>query len=236
MTQPQTAILPLYFKTFVRYLRFLCLGCIALLLLYLAAAFCLSRIGVDKEHGHTEDITIYIKTNGVHTDLVVPVKNDVYDWTKSILFSHTHLKDTTHISLLAMGWGDRGFYLETPAWKDLKLRTAFKAAFALSSTAMHTSFYRSVAENASCKKILISTAQYKRLVAFIRGSFKYDRTGQITPIITNANYSDADAFYEATGRYSLLKTCNSWVNEALKYCGQKACLWTAFDTGIFLRY
>ncbi|MFO7721348.1 MAG: DUF2459 domain-containing protein, partial [Gillisia sp.] len=31
-------------------------------------------------------------------------------------------------------------------------------------------------------------------------------------------------------------TCNTWVNEALKHSGLKACLWTPIEEGIFLRY
>ncbi|MFT3681058.1 MAG: TIGR02117 family protein [Ferruginibacter sp.] len=209
---------------------------VAVILLYLVAAFCLSRITVNKEDSPAGDVSIFIKTNGVHTDLVVPVKNDVIDWSRTILFSNTHLKDTGNMQWLAMGWGDKGFYLQTPTWSDLKLSTAFKAAFALSTTAMHTTFYRSIKEDADCKKIMLTTEQYKRLVRYLQESFEYDTAGQMIPIITDANYSDADAFYEATGRYSLFKTCNSWANTGLKSCGQKACLWTAFDTAIFLKY
>ena len=50
------------------------------------------------------------------------------------------------------------------------------------------------------------------------------------------DYGKNDAFYEATGRYSLFHTCNTWTNNALKIAGQKACVWTPFDTGIFYHY
>lgn len=49
-------------------------------------------------------------------------------------------------------------------------------------------------------------------------------------------YGDHDAFYEAKGRYSLFHTCNTWANNALKACGQKACWWTPFSTGIRYQY
>jgi uncharacterized protein (TIGR02117 family) len=223
-------------KRIIKYTGYSILFFVSFILVYLLSAFCLSRATVDKEEGTTGEITIYIKTNGVHTDIVVPIKNEVQDWSREILFSNTHLTDTTTMQWLAMGWGDKGFYLETPAWKDLTFSTAFKAAFALSSTAIHATFYSSLAENKSCKKIMISTAQYKRMVQYLHDSFKQNDLGHIIPVVTNANYNNADAFYEATGHYSMFKTCNSWANAALKYCGQKACLWTAFDTGIFLKY
>jgi uncharacterized protein (TIGR02117 family) len=91
-------------------------------------------------------------------------------------------------------------------------------------------------ENESCKKILISISQYERLIKYINESFQHDDAGHIIKIVTNANYGYNDAFYEAKGSYSMFHTCNTWSNTGLKKCGQKACLWTAFDTGIFLKY
>jgi len=203
--------------------------------LYLLAAFCLSRITVDREPVTSNDVEIYILTNGVHTDIVVPVRNGQMDWSKEITFGNTTAKDST-MKYLAVGWGDRGFYLETPTWADLKFKTAFRAAFGLSNTAIHATFYRRMKESESCKKIQISNAQYARLIDFISDSLQKDENGHAMCIKTNANYGDNDAFYEATGSYSMFTTCNSWANSALKVSGQRACLWTAFDTGIFLKY
>ena len=223
-------------RRIIRYAGFCLLFIVSFLLIYLLSAFCLSRITLAKEPGLYDDVAIYIKTNGVHTDIVVPMKNESYDWSRSVLLSGTHLTDTSGIQWLAMGWGDKGFYLQTPTWSDLNFSTAFKAAFALSSSAIHATYYNNMTETKSCKKIMISTGQYQRLVAYLQQSFKKDTAGKIISIITNANYGNNDAFYEGSGRYSMFKTCNSWANAALKSCGQKACLWTAFDTGIFLQY
>ncbi|MEO5683863.1 MAG: TIGR02117 family protein [Chitinophagaceae bacterium] len=223
-------------KKIIRYTVCVIAGFVTFVLMYLFAAYCLSRLTVGKEHGQAADVAIYIKTNGVHTDIVVPLKNDQVDWSNEIRFSNAHLPDTTNIQYLAMGWGDKGFYLETPTWADLKFSTALKAAFGFNTTAIHTTFYETPLESASCKKIMIGSGQYARLVNYITDSFKKDSAGHVIKIITNANYSNADAFYEAKGRYSMFLTCNTWSNNALKNCGQKACWWTAFDTGIFLKY
>lgn len=203
--------------------------------LYLLAAFCLSRIAVPREDGSTPDVTIYILTNGVHTDIVVPAQTEQIDWFSFIPVTNTTGKDSS-AAYLALGWGDKGFYLETPTWDDLKFSTAFKAAFNLSSSAMHTTYYRSMQEGADCKKIMISYAQYARLIAFIKARFDLDGNGFPIYIDTRANYGSSDAFYEAKGSYNLFYTCNTWTNNSLKSCGQKACLWTIFDTGIFYHY
>jgi uncharacterized protein (TIGR02117 family) len=211
------------------------LGFIAFILIYLLAAYTLSRISVAGEKSTQHDVAIYIKTNGVHTDIVVPVRNDEKDWSKEVKFENTTSKDTT-FQYLGMGWGDKGFYLETPTWGDLKASVAFKAATGLSTTAIHATFFKRLTEDSSCVRILISKEQYGRLVSYIEKSFQKDANGHSIYIRTNANYGTADAFYEANGSYSMFHTCNTWANNSLKACGQKSCLWTPFDTGIFLKY
>lgn len=202
---------------------------------YLVAAYSLSSIGVDKEQVTSEDVTIYILSNGVHTDLVVPLKTTEVDWSKYIKAENTLAKDSL-AKWVAFGWGDKGFYLETPTWADLKFLTAFKAAFALSTSAIHATFYRELKEGENCKPIKISHAQYFRLVEYIEQSLLYDEKGFTLLIKTNAHYGGHDAFYEANGKYNLFYTCNTWANNGLKACGQKACLWTPFDKGIFNNY
>jgi len=209
---------------------------VAFVALYFTAAFCLSRITIPA--GKTDDpkeITIYIKTNGVHTDIVVPVRNDQMDWSREIKYGNIVSKDTAY-QYLGIGWGDKGFFLETPTWSQLKLSVAFKAAFGLSTAAMHATYYKSMTEDNDCKKISISRKQYAGLINHITKWFQKDADGHFINIKTTANYSDTDAFYEAKGRYNLFFTCNTWANNMLKACGQKSCVWTIFDTGIFLKY
>jgi uncharacterized protein (TIGR02117 family) len=205
------------------------IGFISFILIYLFSAYCLSRITIDEETNTKEEIAIFILTNGVHTDLVVPVKTELYDWSKEVKFSNTLSKDTSY-NFLAMGWGDKGFYLETPEWKDLK------AAFALGNTAIHTTYYKTMSVGKNCKKIIISKEQYQRLINYIKDSFQKDKDGHFINIVTKVVYGKNDAFYEANGSYSMFHTCNTWANTGLKNCGQKCCLWTPFDTGIFLKY
>lgn len=211
------------------------LGFVAFVTLYLLAAFGLSKISISAEPATAQTIDIYILTNGVHTDVVVPLKNEQVDWSKEVKFNNTVRPDTT-ATLVAFGWGDKGFYLNTPTWAQLKFSTAFKAAFALSTSAIHATFHKQLTESSSCKKISINKEQYARLISYIQSSFQTDINGHIINIKTNANYDDTDAFYEAKRRYNLFYTCNTWANNALKACGQKACLWTPRDKPIFDKY
>ena len=222
-------------KKSLKYFALALLSIVAFVLVYLFSAYLLSRVSLSAENETQKEIQIYIRTNGVHTDIVVPVCNEHIDWSKEIKVSNT-LANDTNFSHLALGWGDKGFYLETPTWADLKVSTAFKAATGLSNTAIHATYLDKVKEDLSCKKIEISQSQYKRLIQFITSSFQKDKEGHFMHIKTNANYGKTDAFYEANGSYSLLHTCNTWANNGLKASGQKCCFWTPFDTGIFLNY
>lgn len=206
-----------------------------LILIYLIAVFSLSKITVNQEKNTKPEVEIYILTNGVHTDIVMPTKNDQIDWSQQVKFANTKAADSTY-KYLAMGWGDKGFYLETPEWSDLKASVAFKAASGLSTTAIHATYYKSLREGADCKKMMISKEQYDRLIRYISQSFQKDASGNFLNIKTDAIYGKSDAFYEATGSYSLFHTCNTWANSALKASGQKCCYWTATDSGIFSKY
>lgn len=209
---------------------------VGIVALYVALGYFLPFIEISaKDDGEKKEIPIYIYTNGVHTDIVMPVQNDLHDWSAELPFTNTKSKKTD-FKYVGIGWGDKGFYLDTPTWADLKFSTAFKAAFWLSESAMHCTFYREMKEGDDCKMIMISKNQYKELVKFVDGKFDKNQNGKNILIPTNAVYGDNDAFYDAQGRYSFLDTCNTWANNALKAAGQKAALWTPTDYGIFLHY
>jgi len=206
-----------------------------LIALYVFGALFLSRIPVPAEAADSKEITVYILSNGVHTDLVVPVRSGDVDWTQNVSFAHTTGRDSS-ARWVAFEWGDKGFYLETPTWDDLTASVAFNAMFGLGDAAIHATFHQRIQEGPLCKRITLSQEQYQRLSSYIRNSFAFDAQGRTQAIVTHANYGNTDAFYEGVGSYSLFHTCNGWTNEALKFCGQKACWWTPMDTGILRQY
>ncbi len=217
----------LYFKRFA-------LGFLFFIITYLLAVVLLPCIPVNSDPRNQEDIDIYILTNGMHTDIVCPVKSEIFDWSTLVPFADTKSKRTDY-TYIALGWGDKGFYLDTPEWKDLKISTAFKAAFWLGDSAIHATYYPSITEGVDCKKITISKEQYQDLISYVKNSFQL-KNQQAQLIKTDAVYGDNDAFYEAKRTYSLFYTCNTWTNNALKEIKQKAALWTATQQGIFKQY
>lgn len=210
-------------KRILKFIGKIVLGFVTFILLYLLSAWILSGISVEEKPNGIDEISMYILSNGVHTDLVMPTKSELIDWSQKIKFEHSRTADSTY-KYVAMGWGDKGFYLETPTWGDLKTSTAFKAATGLSTTAMHVTYHKDMMISETCKLIKISKEEYAQLIYYIHSSFEQDKEGNYFKIDTDANYGDTDAFYEANGSYSMLTTCNTWANNGLKASGQKAAL------------
>ena len=199
--------------------------------LYLLCAEIFSGIIVNKNQDQPKEMTVYISTNGFHTDIVMPVKTEMIDWSRKIKFSDTKNKDSAQ-NFVAFGWGNRDFFINIPGWSELKLSTAVKAALGIGPSAMHVTFLKSVHEDELCRKIELSKSQYIDLVNFIEPYFKKDSLGNFIPISTPNTYG-SDVFYESKGRYTLFFTCNTWANSALKSAGLRSCLWTPFQRGIF---
>jgi uncharacterized protein (TIGR02117 family) len=221
-----------------KWMGFTIVGLFCLITIYGIITWLLFYFPVNRDAAQkgAKDLSIFILSNGVHTDIVVPVKNNIMDWRKIAPFENTDSKDTT-FQYAAFGWGDKGFYLETPEWSDLKASTALKAMFHLGSTAIHVDFVRSLRSGDHCKEIRISKDQYRKLVDFLLKSFCLDKNGNSILITThNDGYGADDAFYEAKGAYDIFHTCNSWANDALLACDQKACVWTPVDRGILYQY
>lgn len=223
---------PLHRRIFRFFFRFLA-GFFAFLLCYGMATVFLTWIPANSDFEEPEEgVLIAVHSNGVHTDIVMPVKNELYDWSAHLSCTDTRAADSS-FGYVSVGWGDKGFYIETPTWADLKTSTALKAAFWLSRSAMHVTWRRGLpAEGESCEQIRITPEQYKALCAYVQQTFALDVQGRVQ-FIQAPTYTPYDAFYEAHGRYNLFKTCNVWAGNALRYAGVKMSLWTPFDKCVF---
>ena len=209
---------------------------VGIVALYMLTVWTCARITISGEKDELRgEIEIYILTNGKHTDIVMPVRSELIDWSNIFPFDDTINKDTT-MCFAAIGWGDKGFYMEIEDWSELTARIALRAAFGISASALHVTYYRWMIEDDDCVKIPISKNQYQRLIDYILESRKTDKEGRSLYIETDAQYDVNDSFYEAKRRYSFFYTCNTWANNALKLSGQKGALWTLDCEGVFRHY
>ena len=218
-------------KRILRYTLYLLCGFIDFILVYATLAVTLPYIRTSGRQTTAEkNITIYVQSNGVHTDFVLPVKTAQRNWNEWLHCSDFKQADTS-FRYVSIGWGDKGFFIATPTWADLKASTVFNAAFGLSSTAMHVTYRRSAPHTgASCKRLVLSEEQYERLLNYITGSFRETKKGFL--LVDHPGYTGFDRFYEAKGTYSLLKTCNVWTGQGLEVTGLRTGIWTPFAYGV----
>jgi len=192
---------------------------------------------VEGKNDPKSSIKIYLMKSGVHTDFVLPIKTEVIDWTKSFPRENTGFKDST-TKLIAIGWGDKNFYMNTPEWADLTFKTAIFAMTGLGSSAIHATYHYEILSDRPVIQLYLSVKQYKALVRYIQHQLVLDKRGNTVyiPAKNKQVVSGNDAFYAAHNCYSMVLTCNSWINRGLKACHKRACLWTPFAGGIFYQY
>ena len=211
------------FSKIVKYLLYL----IALPLIYLIVSLVFTFITVNKKaNSSIGKQIIYLSTNGVHLDIILPKKDINY----SILKDLNHQKTDKYLSF---GWGDENFYIYTPTWNDLTFNNAFSALFLKSASLMHVTRYQRQQPN--WIEIKTTDAELKKLNNYILSSFIKDKNGSKV-VLKNKGYSSKDDFYKAKGSYSCFSTCNTWVNSGFKESGLKSCYWTPFNFGLISKY
>lgn len=196
-------------------------------ILYLTGAYMAGKIPQNDPVPDGE-ITLYLHSNGVHADVVMPLSDDLFDWTAIIDPADSpEGRGNAKMRYVGIGWGERNFYLNTPKWSDLTVPTALQALSGINATLIHAYYYEEPPpEGEHTVKFTVSREQYRRLSANLSRHFKL-KQGRAVPI-AGAHYSRNDAFYEARGRYHLFNTCNSWLNRRLTESGIRGVVWTPF--------
>ena len=177
-------------------------------------------------------IAICVHTNGVHTWIMVPKVTKEMDWRP--LARSEHIRDRRHAgNYIAIGFGNRDFYLNTPTWGDLSPRTALAAAVGGGPSLMHVDHSWNPRPNAHQRRIILRRSEYRRLIRYLLDSFDY-RGGGWMPLI-GRGYGPSDVFYESRRPYDLARPCNEWTGEALRAAGVRTGVWTPLAQSIMWR-
>ncbi|MDP1563419.1 MAG: DUF2459 domain-containing protein [Pirellulaceae bacterium] len=175
-----------------------------------------------------------------------PLNNDydVVDWRTCFPVSH-FAGDVSSAKHLVVGWGDRGFFVDTERWSDLKVSTALHALWS-NDTVLHVSQTEHNDWETRAVKVRISAEQYSALVRYVRSTLadverSHATTGDFTELLqkpvdgqlVGARYGENDAFYHAHGRYHVLNTCNSWVGNGLRQAGVRVGAWTPLPKTVY---
>jgi uncharacterized protein (TIGR02117 family) len=200
--------------------------------LYMIAALIGSILPVNR--GWTESgigTTIYIADNGIHTDIIMPVEAQGLDWAR-LLPKSDFAAVPADATWIAFGSGEQHVYLDTPRWRDIRPHTVW-SALAGGQRVIHAEYVPS--PYYAVRQIRLRPEEYRRLWTAIRADFALDRRGR-PQLIDHPGYGPTDAFYRATGKASMFRTCNSWAAGRLRLAGVKTSLWPPFVQGLVWRY
>lgn len=200
--------------------------------LYLLAALIGSLIPVNRGWAEPEaGTTIYLRSNGVHIDLIMPANAQGLDW-RPLLPARDFARPPPNPRWFGFGAGERRVYLETPRWRDIKPKAVW-AGLTGGERVMHVE--RIDRPGPELRAIRLRPEEYRRLWASVRAEFDLDQDGR-PQRIDHPGYWHDDAFYEGFGKADAVDTCNQWVTERLKVARIETSLWTPFAQGLMWRY
>lgn len=206
------------------------LAAIGALLLYVGISSALLLWPRATTPGSEATIEILVRTNGVHTDLVLPLLEGRHEWR--MVFPPTDaIAPPVNPHWIAVGWGDRQFYLNTPQWSDLTWRTAWGALSGQGSTLLHVEFLGARPVGPSVRRWQLTPQQYDELAQYVIDTARRNAGRAVS--IPGQHYNRYDAFYEAEGRYHLFRTCNGWTGAGLRRAQVPVSPWTPFDWQVF---
>jgi uncharacterized protein (TIGR02117 family) len=205
----------------------------AYLLLALLLGLVPANAGFVPTPPHAGGVTVFLRTNGVHADLVLPAAGP-HDWRNEFPLEEVAGDPNAAplaLAWVAFGWGDRDFYIRARTWADLRPGMAFVAVTGLGHGAMHVE-YLARPQDYRVQRIDLSQEQYSALVRALRAGFARDAGGR--PLRIDApGFFETDAFYEGTGRYTFWLTCNEWIRRVLAQAGVRTAAWAPFDAALF---
>ena len=205
---------------------------LALPAFYLLAALVGSLMPVNRAWTEpAQGTTVYLADNGIHADLVMPVRAEGLDWAP-LLPASDFAAASPAAQWVAFGSGEERVYLNTPTWWDITPRTIWSALTG-GRRVMHVEYVAN--PQYAVREIRLRPEEYRRLWAAIRADFALDLRGR-PQRIAHPGYGPSDAFYRAVGKESAVRTCNFWVARWLRLAGVKVSLWPPFVPGVIWRY
>ncbi len=170
-------------------------------------------------------VEIMVGSNGIHTEIAMPLITPEMDWRGIFPASDIRAADRpyTHV---AVSWGERQFFLETPNWTDLTLPIAINAMTG-GEAVLHVAHYVRPAPAEDYRILRLTSDEYRALTASITRHLAPPDTRETLP-----GYGAQDVFYSALGTYHIGNTCNQWTSDQLAAAGAKVGYWSPLPGGV----
>lgn len=213
-------------RRLIKALGAIVVGIVLAIMLFALAGWIGSSIPRNADwHESREGIEILVGTNGVHTELVLPLTTPEKDWRREFPAADLPIprSDATHV---AISWGEKEVFLNTPTWSDLSPVTVLRIVGIGGEGLIHASHYVRPAPSADFRPLTLSPAEYRRLAAAIERSLPQGTR------VRHDGYGPHDVFYDAPGEYTASNTCNQWTSDMLAAAGVRTGWWTPFAGGV----
>jgi len=180
---------------------------------------------VEPDPSQERTVEILIGTNGIHTEIAMPVISPEYDWRSTFPVSDV-IANTRPYTHVAVSWGERAFFLETPTWADLSLTTVFNALTG-GEGVLHVAHYVRPAPSDDYRTLHLRPNEYRALANAVSASLVEASNRETLP-----GYGANDVFYSALGTYHIGNTCNQWTSNTLAAAGVTIGAWSPFSGGV----
>lgn len=161
---------------------------------------------------HAGERTVYLVNVGWHVGIAIPVDGTL----RRALPEAAAFPDA---AFLEIGWGDETFYRA----KEPSTFMALKAPLSPTPAVVHLYALdrpvKAAFERSEVLAFTLDDSRFAALFGYIHASFQRDVAGHGQPTGPGIYGASSSRFYKATGEFHLLRTCNTWVAEALAAAG-----------------
>lgn len=184
---------------------------IALLILLLALFGCSSTPSAPaKERAGDGWRSVLVVDHGLHAGLLI-ARADLLEELPALAAAFGQG------DFIELGWGDEDFYRAPRATLGLALQALLWPTPAVLHLVGISGDPRRRFAAGQVLEVHLGEHGYRQLLAFVAASFT--RSPQGAPVELGPGLYGDSRFYRAEGRYSLVRTCNTWLAEALAAAG-----------------
>jgi uncharacterized protein (TIGR02117 family) len=155
-------------------------------------------------------VSVWVLDHGWHTAIVVRRADvDRALWPE--------VDDVPTATFVEIAWGDREFYMATPATAWMAITAALRAGEGVLHVVGLSAPIAAVFPQSEIVELRVSRRGFDALMRFVAGEHERDAGGRSTRL--QRGLYGPSWFYAARSTYSLFNTCNTWVARALQSAG-----------------
>ncbi|QFT91303.1 hypothetical protein FIU86_00485 [Roseovarius sp. THAF9] len=213
------------------------LAILALICLYLVSAVAGALVPGPLSPNPSADggppIEIRMVAGPIHYDLLLPLTPRT-----QARFFHLEkaglLLSDPKAEWLVIGWGSRAFYTHEGSYSDVPAATLWRAMTG-DDAVLRADVIGPLPRGYDSPRLMLTPAQYSGLMTAILQQLAPNADDDATPL-SALGFTDTDIFFEATGRFHIFRTCNTWISRTLRSAGIPFGAWTPTPYAVTLSH